>query len=72
MPSFERDILPQFRDQDIAEMRFAFDLSQYTDVKDNAESIYERLADGSMPCDDPWPAERIALFRQWLDEGCPQ
>lgn len=50
-------------------MRFAFDLSQYIDVKDNAESIYQRLQDQSMPCDEPWPPERLALFRQWIDEG---
>ena len=53
-------------------MRRTFDLSQYADVKHNAEPIYERLADGSMPCDGEWPADRIALFRQWVDEGCPQ
>ena len=50
-------------------MRFAFDLSQYDDVKSNATSIYERLVDGSMPCDGAWPEDRIALLRQWMDEG---
>jgi hypothetical protein len=69
VPSFATDIRPLFRDKDVDEMQFAFDLSQYEDVKDNAQGIYDRLADGSMPCDEPWPAERIALFRQWLDEG---
>ena len=69
MPGFERDIRPLFRDKDVDEMRFAFDLSQYIDVKDNAESIYQRLQDQSMPCDEPWPPERLALFRQWIDEG---
>jgi len=72
VPGFETDIRPLFRDRDVQAMRSFFDLSQYTDVKDNAEPIYERLADGSMPCDDQWPADRIALFRQWVDEGCPQ
>jgi hypothetical protein len=24
-----------------------------------------------MPCDEEWPAERIALFHQWIDEGMP-
>jgi hypothetical protein len=69
MPSFAQDIRPLFRDKDVEEMRFAFDLSGYEDVKSNAASIMDRLTDGSMPCDDPWPAERIALFRQWMDEG---
>jgi hypothetical protein len=47
------------------------DLFNYSDVKSNAESIYARLADGSMPADDsgPWPSEWIALFRRWIDEG---
>ncbi len=71
MPSFARDIRPLFRDTDIEEMRFAFDLSQYEDVKSNAAGIYDRLADGSMPCDEAWPEERIALFRQWMEAGYP-
>jgi len=70
MPSFARDVRSLFRDKDVDEMRFAFDLSRYEDVKSNAASIANRLGDGSMPCDAPWPAERIALFRQWIDEGC--
>ncbi len=70
MPSFATDIRPLFREQDIRAMEFAFDLSEYEDVKEHAEEIYERLADGSMPCDEAWPEDRIALFRQWIDEGC--
>ena len=71
MPSFATDIRPLFRDRDVDEMQFAFDLSQYDDVKSNAQAIYERLMDGSMPCDGPWSADSIALFRQWIDEGFP-
>jgi hypothetical protein len=69
VPSFARDVRPLFRDKDVDDMRFAFDLSQYDDVKSNATSIYERLVDGSMPCDGAWPEDRIALLRQWMDEG---
>lgn len=69
MPSFADDIRPLFRDQDVEEMRFAFDLSAYDDVKSNAEGIYDRLADGSMPCDGAWPDDRMALFRRWIDDG---
>jgi hypothetical protein len=71
MPNFARDIRPLFRDTDIEEMRFAFDLSQYDEVKTNAQAIYDRLADGSMPCDGAWADDQIALFRQWLEEGSP-
>jgi hypothetical protein len=67
--SFARDIRPLFRDDDVKEMKYAFDLSRYEDVKSNAQGIYERVADGSMPCDGAWPADRIALFRRWVDEG---
>jgi hypothetical protein len=69
MPSFARDIRPLFRDKDVEEMRFAFDLSVYQDVRDNAEGIYDRLLDGSMPCDGAWPPPQIELFRLWMDEG---
>jgi hypothetical protein len=51
-------------------MGYAFDLSDYDDVKANAEGIYERLEDGSMPCDGAWPTEQVTAFRQWIDEGC--
>jgi hypothetical protein len=68
--SFVKDIQPLFREDDVEAMRFAFDLSRYDDVKVNAEGIYDRLSDGSMPCDGPWPEERMASFRQWMDEGC--
>jgi len=71
MPGFTQDIRPLFRDNDVEEMRFAFDLSLYDDVRDNASAIYDRLVDGSMPCDGPWTEAHIALFRQWMDEGCP-
>ncbi len=69
MPGFASDIRPLFRDSDVDKMRFAFDLSQYDDVKENAQGIYQRLADGSMPCDGPWPEDRVTLFREWMDDG---
>jgi hypothetical protein len=71
MASITRDIRPLFRTEDIEAMTYAFNLARYDDVKASAEAIYGRLADGSMPCDGAWPADRVALFRQWIDEGCP-
>ena len=68
---FEADIRPLFRPEDVEEMSWAFDLASYDDVKENAEAIYERLTDGSMPCDGAWPEERIETFRAWIDAGCP-
>jgi hypothetical protein len=70
-PSFERDILPLFRAEDIEVMSFAFDLSSYADVREHAEEIHSRLADGTMPCDGPWPEENVARLRAWIDAGTP-
>jgi len=50
-------------------MQFAFDLWSYQDVKSHAAGILERLQEGSMPCDDPWPQEQVELFKRWVDSG---
>jgi hypothetical protein len=71
MASFEQDIRPLFRPQDVNAMDWAFDLSSYDDVKKNAEDIYDRLANGTMPCDRAWPSEQVQLFRAWIDAGAP-
>ena len=52
-------------------MSWAFDLASYEDVKAHAENIYDRLADGSMPCDEPWPEEQVQRFKDWMDAGTP-
>lgn len=69
--SFAGDIRPLFRDEpDVEAMKsFGIDLSSYENVKANAEAIYSRVEDGSMPCDDPWPKEQVARFKQWMDDG---
>jgi len=69
--SFAKDIRKLFRDTpDVDSMKdYGLDLSSYAEVKAKAQGIYARLADGSMPCDDPWPQERLALFKRWMDEG---
>jgi hypothetical protein len=69
---FERDIRPLFRDGDVKAMSFALNLASYDDVRENAEAIYGKLEDGSMPCDDAWPADRVQLFRDWIDAGRQQ
>jgi hypothetical protein len=52
-------------------MLFVLDLWCYEDVRDDAENVLDRIDDGTMPCDEPWDAERIALMRRWIDDGCP-
>lgn len=69
--SFTQDIRPMFREMDIEEMKgvAGFDLSMYEDVCVHAIDIHSRVSDGSMPCDDPWSADQIAKFKQWIDDG---
>jgi hypothetical protein len=69
--SFETDIRPLFREEDAAAMSWAFDLTSYDDVREHAEVIYDRIADGSMPCDEPWPDDQLQRFRDWIDAGMP-
>jgi hypothetical protein len=69
--SYERDIRPLFREEDISSMSMTFDLASYDDVSANADRILARLSDGSMPCDGPWPEEQVDLFRRWVDAGSP-
>ena len=69
--SFARHIRPLFRDTpDVDSMKdYGLDLSSYDAVRAHAAKILETLQDGSMPCDAPWPAERVTLFQRWMDEG---
>jgi hypothetical protein len=70
--SFARDIKPLFRPGDREAMESVFDLWLYEDVAAHADRIYDRLEDGSMPCDGAWPQERVEVFKRWVDSGKPQ
>lgn len=50
-------------------MLSVFDLWEFGDVRDNATAILERLDAGDMPCDGPWPRERVAVFSEWIASG---
>jgi len=69
--SFAADIRSLFRDSpDIDTMQgYGLDLSSYQEVKGRASEIYACLEDGSMPCDEPWPPARVALFKRWMEDG---
>lgn len=70
--SFAKDIRPLFRDKDHDSMlntRHRLDLWDHVQVSDWADRILIQLEDGLMPCDEAWPEDRIALFRQWIDDG---
>ena len=72
--SFERDVRPLFRERDRGSMLDVanFDLWVRDDVAEHSQVILERLENGSMPCDQSWPAEQIAVFRRWMDAGMPE
>jgi len=70
VPGFAADIRPLFRESDRTAMSRAFDLWSHEDVSAHAVAIAARLRDGSMPCDGPWPRERVSLFERWLEQGC--
>jgi hypothetical protein len=68
---FEQHIKPLFRERDRDSMRSSFDLWSLEDVSTHADAILHRLDAGTMPCDGAWPAERVAVFRRWIDAGKP-
>ncbi len=67
--SFAAHIKPLFREHDRKSMTFAFDLWSRDDAQAHAADILARLADGTMPCDGAWPAERVEVFRRWTELG---
>ena len=69
--SFDRDIKPLFREQDSEAMESHFDLWDYEDVKENSGPILAEVKGGNMPCDTPWPPDRVALLQRWIDAGMP-
>ena len=72
--SFERDVRPLFRERDRGSMLEVanFDLWARGDVVVHSQAILEQLENGSMPCDQPWHDERVALFRRWVEAGMPE
>ena len=70
--SFEAHIKPLFREKDRNSMQFAFDLWDYSDVREHADDIVERIEDGSMPCDGSWSEDQTALINRWVSSGMPE
>lgn len=72
-PTFENDVKPLFRERDRGSMLSVaqFDLWSRDDVAEHSQEILQRLEDGSMPCDEAWPEERVTIFRQWVGAGMP-
>ncbi len=70
-PTFDNDVKPLFRERDRGAMLSVarFDLWSRDDVAEHSQEILQRLEDGSMPCDEAWPEERVAIFREWVGAG---
>ena len=75
---FASDIRPLFTQIDIDHMTWFCDLSNYDDVKTNAQQILGRLKAQGGPVmppppnkggDGPWSADKIALFESWINDG---
>jgi hypothetical protein len=78
-PTFEQHIKPLFRAKDRAAMLFSLDLHNYTDVFNEADSIYNVVRDKTfynlatgMPKDKPWSLRNIHLFQSWIIGGKKQ
>ena len=76
--SFQNDILPLFRQQDIDCMApMGVLLNDYTYMSNpaNAQAVYNYLtgtAQPRMPLGGPyWTAQQLALFNQWMTEVPP-
>lgn len=73
--SFANDIAPVFK-QFAGQMRWRFDLTNYEDVRENADLIYDyiKLPSPQMP-PAPFPplsTQQIHAFKWWKDNGFPR
>jgi len=78
-PTWDDDIEGFFTQLDIGCMRNVtmfnppLDLSDYDSVKTYAARIYGAVNAGRMPKGDrPWPDEKKAVFKKWMDSGAPK
>lgn len=72
--SFATDIRPLFREGDIECMKpdgIALDDLAWMSVPANAQSVYSAVSAGTMPPDEPWSADRVSLFKNWMEAGYP-
>jgi hypothetical protein len=68
---YELHIRPLMRLIDRDNMIWAFDLWDYDQAQCHADAILQRLQADMPPAayGGPWPAEWIAVFQRWKDEG---
>jgi hypothetical protein len=71
-PGFAHDIRPLFRDRDVACMAprgVKLADATWMCVAANAQRVYGVLQAGAMPPDGRWPADKLTLFKSWMDGG---
>jgi hypothetical protein len=73
-PGYARDIRPLFTQLDRDHMKQVLDLWSYDDARAWGERIYKAVSSGAMPprgseAEAPWPPEKVALFKAWIDGG---
>ena len=71
-PTFTADIKPLFRESDQEAMRVVFDLWSFDHVSVYSGPIFDAVSAGSMPCDGPWPSDKVELLRRWIEDGKPE
>jgi hypothetical protein len=74
--SFAQDIRPLFTDMDIAHMKnFGVALDDFGYMRDpaHAQKVLDALSAGAMPPsssgEQPWSADNVQLFREWIAAG---
>ena len=67
---YGKDIKPLFNETDRSHMEFMLDPWSYDDVKNSADAILDAVSNGTMPPGNPWPADRVDIFKQWVNGGC--
>jgi hypothetical protein len=70
--TYSHDIRPLFRPMDITCMGPRgkhLDDSAWMCTPANAQRVFNAVSAHRMPPDAAWPPERVALFKQWMDQG---
>jgi hypothetical protein len=72
MLTFSHDISPLFGPHDISCMvphGVLLNNSDWMCTPANAQKVYAAVAAKRMPPGQPWPPDRLALFKAWMDGG---
>jgi len=67
---FAKDIRPLFTDEDVDHMNDqGINLSDYNDVKSNADDILDSVKAGRMPPGRRWSPDKVQKFDDWMKGG---